>query len=133
MNAKTLAPTATRLLLGLTFAVFGLNGFLNFLPAPTPTGAAAEFLGGLAATGYFFPLLKGTEIAVGLLLLTNRWVPLALVVLAPITINILAYHKLAPEGLPLALGITALHLIVAWFERASFRPLFQSASQPTAA
>ncbi len=133
MNAKTLAPTATRLLLGLIFTVFGLNGFLHFLPTPAPEGAAAEFMGGLAATGYFFPLLKGTEVAPGLLLLANRCVPLALVILAPITINILAFHKLAPEGLPLALGITALHLAVAWFERAAFRPLFQSATRSTAA
>lgn len=117
------APTAARVLLGLIFVVFGLNGFLKFIPIPPPEGAAAEFMGGLAAAGYFFPLLKVTEIAVGLALLANRFVPLALVVLAPITINIVAFNILAPEGLPLALVIVALQVGLAWHHRSAFRPL----------
>jgi hypothetical protein len=52
--------TAARLLLGAIFFVFGLNGFLHFIPQPPPTGLAAVFAGGLGASGYFFPLLKGT-------------------------------------------------------------------------
>ena len=78
------AKTAARLALGAIFTVFGLNGFLHFIPAPPPSGLAAVFVGGLGASGYFFPLLKGTAVAVGLLLLSNRFVPLALTVLAPI-------------------------------------------------
>ena len=122
---NTFAPTGARLLLGLIFVVFGLNYFLNFLPVPPVEGAAATFMGGLAATGYFFPMMKSIEIAVGLALLANRYVALALVVLAPITVNIAAYHILYPAGLPLALLILALHLTVAWNRRAAYAPLLK--------
>lgn len=122
------APAAARLLLGLIFVVFGLNGFLNFIPIPPHEGNAAAFMGGLAAAGYFFPLLKITEIVVGVALLANRFVPLALVVLAPITVNIVAFHSLAPEGLPMALVIVALHVGSAWNLRAAFRPLLRPTS-----
>ena len=118
-------PTAARLLLGLIFAVFGLNGFLHFLPMPPHEGAAGAFIGGLAAAGYFFPLLKATEIVAGLALLANRFVPLTLVILAPITINILGFHALAPEGLPMALLILLLHVGLAWHQRRVFAPLLR--------
>jgi len=116
-------PTLGRLLLGGIFFVFGLNGFLHFAPLPPVEGAAAQFMGGLAAAPYFFPLLKLTEIAVGAALLSNRFVPLALVVLAPITVNILGFHVLAPAGLPLALVVLGLHAGLAWFYRAAYAPL----------
>jgi uncharacterized membrane protein YphA (DoxX/SURF4 family) len=125
----SLAPTAARILLGLIFFVFGLNGFLGFLPMPPHEGDAATFMGGLAAAGYFFPLLKGTEVAVGLSLLTNRFAPLALVVLAPITVNIVAFHSLAPAGLPLALAIVGLQGYLAWHHRAAYRPLLRAKSE----
>ena len=130
MKALTsLVPSAARLLLGLIFFVFGLNGFLNFLPVPQPQGDAAQFMGGLAASGYFFPLLKITEIAVGAALLANRFVPLALVVLAPITVNILGYHgALDPAGMALPLVILVAQLVVAWHFRASFRGLLAARS-----
>ena len=60
-------PTAARLFLGLIFTVFGLNGFLGFLPMPQPSAEGGAFLGALATTGYMFPLIKGTEVVAGLL------------------------------------------------------------------
>jgi hypothetical protein len=121
------AKTAARLLLGAIFFVFGLNGFLQFLPMPAPTGPAATFVGGLAATGYFFPLLKGTEVIAGLLLLGNRYLRLALVVLAPIVVNIVAFHAfLAPAGIALPLVIVALGVYLAYTERAVFAPLLRA-------
>jgi hypothetical protein len=123
------AKTAARLLLGAIFTVFGLNGFLHFIPQPPPVGLAAVFVGGLGATGYFFPLLKGTEVLVGLALLSNRFVPLALTVLAPIVVNIVAFHAfLAPSGVALPLVITALGIFLAYTERAVFAPLLQARS-----
>ena len=123
------AKTAARLLLGAVFAVFGLNGFLHFIPQPPPTGLAAVFLGGLGASGYFFPLLKGTELLTGLLLLSNRFVPLALTILAPVVVNIVAFHAfLAPSGVALPLVITALGVYLAYTERAIFAPFFQARS-----
>jgi hypothetical protein len=123
------AKTAARLLLGAIFTVFGLNGFLHFIPQPPPSGLAAVFVGGLGATGYFFPLLKGTEVVTGLLLLGNRYVPLALTVLAPIVVNIVAFHAfLAPSGMALPIVIVALGLYLAYTERAVFAPLLQAKS-----
>lgn len=121
----SIAPTGARILLGLIFAIFGLNGFLQFIPMPPPQGPAAEFLGGLAATGYFFPMMATTQLLVGLALLANRFTALALVVLAPITINIVAFHGIAPEGLPLALLIVVLHVGLAWHFRSTFSPLLK--------
>ncbi len=75
---KTKVTHAARILLGLIFFVFGLNGFFHFLPQPPMSGPPADFAGALVATGYMFPLLKGTEVlAYGVLLLSGRLVPLA--------------------------------------------------------
>lgn len=111
------APHAARVILGFMFLVFGLNGFFNFMPLPAYEGASAQFLGGLAAASYFFPMLKGLEVILGLMLLSNRFVPLALTVLAPITFNILTFHLfLAPAGSGMILFIVALQVyaMVSW-------------------
>ena len=125
----TFAPIGARLLLGLIFTVFGLNGFLQFIDIPPAEGAAGDFMGGLFASGYFFPLLAGTQVAVGLALLANRFAALALVVLAPITIHIVLYHTLAPDGMGMALLIVVLQLIVAWSMRSTYLPLLKAKVQ----
>jgi hypothetical protein len=130
----TKAVTASRVLLGLIFVVFGLNGFLHFLPQPPMSGPPAAFAGALFASGYFFPLLKGTEVLAGLLLLSGRYVPLALTVLAPVIVNILAFHAfLAPSGLPLPLVILVLEVFLAWGYRTAFRGVLQAHATPDAA
>jgi uncharacterized membrane protein YphA (DoxX/SURF4 family) len=120
-------PTIARMLLGLLFFVFGLNGFLNFIPPPPPESLPpdlAAFMGAMVNTGYLLPLVKGTEIVVGALLLLNRFVPLALVLLAPVVVNIVAVHLfLAPSGLCIALIVLGLELYLAWSYRSTFRPL----------
>jgi uncharacterized membrane protein YphA (DoxX/SURF4 family) len=117
---------AARLLLGLLFFVPGLNYFVEFIPPPTdpvPAGAMA-FAGALFQTGYMFPLIKGTEVLGGALLLSNRFVPLALVLLAPVMVNIVAFHAfLAPSGIALTLVMAALQIALAWAHRAAYRPL----------
>ena len=121
-----------RLLLGLTFFVFGLNGFLSFIPMPPPEGAAGVFMGGLAASGYFFPLLKVTETVAGALLLAGRWVPLALTLLAPVVVNIVGFHlAVAPGGLGMALFLLALGVFLAWAHRDSFRGVLEAKAVPT--
>jgi len=128
-RAQFKIKTAARLLLGAAFTVFGLNGFLHFLPMPAPSGLAAVYMGGLAATGYMFPLIKGTEVITGLLLLGNRYVPLALTILAPVVVNIVAFHAfLAPAGLGLPLVLTALGIYLAYTERAAFASVLQARS-----
>jgi hypothetical protein len=122
------AKTAARLLLGATFTLFGLNGFLHFLPMPELSGPSAAFMTGLGATGYMFPLIKGTEVLTGVLLLTNRFVPLALTILAPVVINIVAFHAFLAPGLGLPLVLLALGIYLAYTERAAFAPLLRARS-----
>jgi putative oxidoreductase len=109
-------PLIARLLLGAIFLVFGLNGFLNFIHTPPMPERAGAFIHGLLSTGYFFSFLKSTEVVCGALLLIGVFVPLALVVLAPIVINIILFHLfLAPSGLPLAGVIGALMIYLGLF------------------
>lgn len=126
-------PTATRVLMGLAFFVFGLDGFLHFFPQPSgpmPEGAAA--LGAaFLKSGYLFPLIKGTELTVGALLFANRFVPLALALLAPVVVNIVAFHAfLAPSGIVMGLIVLALELYLAWIYRSAFRPMLQWRTTP---
>lgn len=122
---KNKLPTIARVALGLMFTVFGLNGFLHFLPQPEMSGPPAAFIGALVASGYLMALVKGVEVVAGVLLLANRQVPLALLLLAPIVVNIVAFHAfLAPAGIGVALVSAALTLFVAWTRRAAFAPLF---------
>jgi hypothetical protein len=115
--------------LGLIYVVFGANFFLHFLPNPEVPPAAGAFLGALAVSGYMFPLIKITEIVGGALLLSGRGVPFALTLLAPITVNIAAFHfVLDPAGSPIALLLVALQAVAAWGYRKSFAPLFSSAT-----
>ena len=126
MRTKRIATSIARVLLGLAFTITGLDGFLHFLPQPTtppPEGAMALAIA-LMKSGYMVPLIKGTELAAGLLLLSNRFVPLALVLLAPVVVNIVAFHAfLAPEGLGLAIALLGIELALAWAYRAAYRPL----------
>jgi hypothetical protein len=107
---RTKATHAARIMLGLIFFVFGLNGFLNFIPQPPMSAPPENFHGALTATGYFLPLLT-TEVIAGAL--SGRLVPLALVVLAPDIVNIVAFHLfVAPSGLPVALAVVALEIFL---------------------
>jgi putative oxidoreductase len=119
-------PAIGRVLLGLPMVVFGLNGFFNFIPpppTPLPAGAAA-FAGALFNTGYMMQLIGATQLISGLMLLTNRFVPLALVLLAPFFVNSLAFHIfLEHSGLPMALIFCALELALAWAYRRAYTPL----------
>ena len=102
------ASTIARYLAGAIFVVFGLNGFLNFIPLPPPEGIAAQFMGTLYTSHYLWVIFAFQVIA-GALLLVNRFVPLAVAVLAPVIVNIITFHILmAPSGLPLALFV-AVH------------------------
>jgi uncharacterized membrane protein YphA (DoxX/SURF4 family) len=121
-----IAKHAARILLGLTFFVFGLNGFFNFIPPPPKPmpEALLAFSGALMKTGYLFQLVKGTEVVAGILLLANRFVPLALALLAPVVVNIVAVHLfLDHSGLPIALVVLALELYLAWAYRKTYRPM----------
>lgn len=118
-----------RLLLGLIFLVFGLNGFLNFLNmGPMPTGLAGQFIGALIVSHYFW-VVAALQIAGGALLLLNRFVPLGLVLLGPVIVNILLYHAfLNPSGTVIAVLVTVLWFIVFYAKRRYFSGVFAAQS-----
>ena len=119
-----IASLIARLLLGLIFLFFGLNGFLQFLHMPPPTGMALQFVGVLFAS-HFYVLIFGVQVLGSLLILVNRFVPLALVLLAPVIVNILCFHILmAPAGLPLAFVVTLLWAIVAIHNKQQLSGIF---------
>jgi hypothetical protein len=118
-------PAAARILLGALFLLSGLVGLLAApQPAPGLPEGAIAFSASLMKTGYMFPLISGTEAIAGLLLLAHRFVPLALSLLAPIVVNILLFHLvLEPNGLVVAVVVTALEIYLAWGYRDAYRPM----------
>jgi len=120
----------SRILLGLIFVVFGLNGFLHFAPTPQFSGIAGQFLGAVFSS-HFYIIVFLTQIAGGLLLLANRYVPLGLLLLGPVIVNILSFHIfMSLTNFPLALLATALWLVVFFRMRNAFSGLFvQSVSE----
>lgn len=126
------ASVIARYLAGVIFLVMGLNGFLNFIPFPPPAGIAGQFMGALYVSHYLWVIFAFQVIAGGLLLV-NRYVPLALALLAPVLVNILTFHALmAPSGLPMALFVAALWIVIFIEVRPAFSGLFQSRLQTRA-
>jgi len=89
-NAKVIM--GARIVLGLLLVVFGLNKFLQFMPMPEMPASAGLLMMALVKSGYIITITAIVEVVVGVLLLTNKYVALALLLLAPITVNILAFH-----------------------------------------
>jgi putative oxidoreductase len=117
--------TISRYLLGVIFLVFGLNGFLHFIPMPPPTGIAAQFIGALFVSHYLSVVML-IQVVAGILLLINRFVPVALALLGPVILNIFLFHALMdPSGIPRAVLVTALWFLVAYRVRSAFAPIFQ--------
>jgi hypothetical protein len=126
MSARPKLPVVARTLRGLAVTVFGLNFFLNFLPQPPVPADAGAFLGALVASK-ILTVVKIVEIATGILLLSNRLVPLALTLLAPVEVGILLFHGVyEPSGIPLPLVLVALTIFLAWTYRAAFAPMLRA-------
>jgi putative oxidoreductase len=120
-----IAAAVVRYLLGLMFFIFGLNGYLNFMPMPPMEGNMLTYMTGLMASGYFLPLLKFLEVLIGALLLSGFYVPLALAILGPISLNIFMIHaSIAPEGLPMAIFVLGGNIFLAWVYRENFKGIF---------
>ena len=124
------ASRIARYLAGVIFLIMGLNGFLHFIPFPPPPGIAGQFMGALYVSHYLWVIFSFQLIA-GVLLLVNRYVPLAVALLAPVIVNILTFHALmAPNGLPLAFLVALLWAAIFIDVRPAFSGLFQSRFQP---
>ncbi len=114
-----------RILLGLVLIIFGANKFLHFIPMEAPTGAAGDFMNSLGATGYIFPIVGILEVIIGAMLLLKKWVAFALVLLAPISINILLFHLfLDIPGVGVALGVVVLNAVLIYKHWQQYKPLF---------
>jgi putative oxidoreductase len=122
-----------RYLLGLTFTIFGLNGFLNFIHQPPPANPLAmQFLVSVSES-HFAAFFFAIQLLGGLLLLSGYFVPLALTMLAAELYNILAFHlTLAPASIPPALVACVLWLLIFLEYRESFKGIFRAkpATQP---
>jgi putative oxidoreductase len=119
-----IAVLIARILLGLLFLVFGLNGFLNFIHGPMPTGLAGQYLAVMGGTLYIHFVFL-VQIVGGVLLLSGQFVPLALVLLGPVIINILLFHvSMQPSGLPPGLFATVLWFIIFFGVRRAFAGIF---------
>jgi hypothetical protein len=125
MNSSKV-KTGLRILLGALWLLFGLNGFFQFLPMPPPAPAMGNILGALFATGYFFPFLKATETILGLLLVSNSFTLLALIISAPITINIVLMHgMLDPSGIGGGAIMILLNIALAYLYRDHYREVLK--------
>ncbi len=125
MNEKTV-PKIARWILGIALIVFGLNTFLQFMPALEGTAASEAFFGAMFATGYFIPVLGITKLLVGLMLVTKKAVPLALVIFAPVSIHIVLFHLfLDPATILMALVVAILNLYLGIKHMNAYRPMFK--------
>jgi uncharacterized membrane protein YphA (DoxX/SURF4 family) len=116
-----ITSTIARYLLGLMFTVFGLNGFLNFIPQPPLANPLAmQFLGAIS-TSHFAAFLFAVQLLGGLLLLSGFFVPLALTLLAAELYNILAFHLTLLPGIAPGLVACVLWVLVFLQYRESFQ------------
>ncbi len=121
-----LIATIARYLLGLAMLVFGANKFFNFMPAPELPEAAGSFMGALAESGYIFPSLGVVYILAGILLVLNKAVPFALILLVPVSFNIVAFHlAYNPEGILFAAVVAVLNILLIYTNWDRFKSLFE--------
>ncbi|HEX3871716.1 MAG TPA: DoxX family membrane protein [Pirellulales bacterium] len=120
----TIVRLIARILLGVIFVVFGLNGFLHFIPMPAPEGVAGQFIGAIFASGYWV-VIFALQVIGGAMLLIGRFIPLALTLLGPVIVNIFCFHAfMEPSGLPLAIVVVLLWLTVFSGVHRSFAGIF---------
>jgi len=133
MKFTTYLTPTVRILTGLAFVVFGLNAFLAFIPEPeTPLSeGATDFVTALMNSGYMMPLIGATQLISGAFLVMNRFVPLALALLAPFLVNSIVFHVvLERTGLPMAAIFLAFELYLVWAYRDAFGPILRAKAQP---
>jgi uncharacterized membrane protein YphA (DoxX/SURF4 family) len=130
-SAGRIVTAIVRILLGLMFLVFGLNGFLNFIPAPKDMPQEImNVMGALMNAGYM-SVVSDAEVLIAVMLLANRFVPLALTLLAPVIVGILTFHiAMQPATIGPGIVVTLMELYLAWVYRGAFRPMLRAKVSP---
>jgi len=116
-----------RIVLGIVLILFGLNKLMPspFIPLPELPEKASQFMTSLANTGYVLKTVGVLEVLIGVLLLLKKWVAFALILLAPISINILLFHLfLDIPGLSMALIIVIFNVVLIYKHWPQYKPLF---------
>ncbi len=139
MNAEAIPPATpgkglkiamilVRSLMGLLFLFTSITYFFKLITPPPPTGASKVFIDGIEASRYLMPTTKAIELICGLAFLSGRFVPLATVLIAPILVNIffISVFLIGAQGMPLALFVVLANAFLAYYHRASYRPLFKA-------
>lgn len=127
-----IAVIIVRVLIGLIYTVFALVFFFNLMPAQPMSEGATLFMTGMVASVYLLPVVKVVELLCGLAFLSGRFVPLATVVIFPITLNILLFHVfLGPEGLAVPVFLFLGNLFLAYAYRKSYEPLVMAKVKTT--
>jgi uncharacterized membrane protein YphA (DoxX/SURF4 family) len=117
--------TITRILLGLILVAFGINKLYEFIPLPEPPRVASELMASMANTGYVLNLVAIFEIIIGLMLIFRLWVPFVLLILAPLSLNILLFHLfLHVPYIGTAILVVTLNTILIYKYRHKYKPLF---------
>lgn len=115
-----------RYLLALMLLVFGLNKFLGFMEMPPMPEAAQAYLQAVGSTGILFPLLGIIYIATAVALVINKFAPLMLLILTPVTVNILIFHAtLAPGGIAPGLILAVLNVLALFHYKSTYQPLLK--------
>jgi uncharacterized membrane protein YphA (DoxX/SURF4 family) len=132
-STRRIAIGVVRILLGLSFLMFGLNGFLNFIPQPKDIPPEMiNVMTALMKAGYM-SVVSAVEVIVAALLLTNRFVPLALALLAPILVGIITFHvAMAPATIGPGIVVVVMELYLAWAYRGAFCPMLRAKTSPGA-
>lgn len=130
-RAGRIVTAIIRILLGVMFLVFGLNGFLNFIPTPKDLPPDVITVSTGLMKGGYMTVVSATELVVALLLLTNAFVPLALALLAPIVVGIITFHlAIAPATIGPGIAVLIMELYLAWAYRGAFRPMLRAKVSP---
>jgi putative oxidoreductase len=116
-----IAVIVVRIIMGLLFLVSVIGFFFKLMPQPKLGEGAMLFVTGMMATGYLMPVVKGIELLCAIAFLTGRFVPLATVVIFPITINIVLFHSvLAPDSLIVPAVLLLGNLFLAYVYRKNY-------------
>jgi putative oxidoreductase len=126
-HMKSTFTSILRVILALGLILFGFNKFLGFMPLFEMPPAAANFMESIQNTGYVFYVVALLEIVIGLLLLIKKWVPFALILLAPISFNILLFHMfLDISDIWVAIIIVVINILLIYKYWRWYRPMFQA-------